>query len=43
MSNAISHAIRGTSSNSNGVSTLGMGADGSDNQGQMQDLINKGG
>jgi hypothetical protein len=40
MSNAISHAIRGTSS-SNGVSTPSMGGDSSYNPQQMQDLINK--
>ena len=34
-------AISGTSNNSNGVGTLGIGADGSYNQSQMQDLINK--
>ena len=37
----LSNAISGTSNNSNGVSTLGMGADGSYNPSQMQDLINK--
>ncbi len=31
----------GTSNNSNGVGTLGQGADSSYNQSQMQDLINK--
>ena len=33
--------IAGTSSNSNAVSTLGIGADGGYNPSQMQDLINK--
>ena len=37
----LSNAISGTSNNSNGVGTLGMGADGGYNQSQMQDLINK--
>jgi hypothetical protein len=37
----LSNAISGTSNNSNSVSTLGQGADGSYNQTQMQDLINK--
>lgn len=37
----LSTAIGGTSNNSNGVGTLGQGADGSYNQSQMQDLINK--
>ena len=41
LSNAIANALAQTSNNSNGVSTLGMGADGSYNQQQMQDLINK--
>ena len=40
-SNDLSNAISGTSNNSNNVSTLGQGADGSYNQSQMQDLINK--
>ena len=39
--NDLNNAIAGTSNNSNGVSTLGQGADGSYNQTQMQDLINK--
>ena len=39
--NDLNNAISGTSNNSNGVGTLGMGADGSYNQSQMQDLINK--
>jgi hypothetical protein len=34
-------AISGTSANTNSVGTLGQGADGSYNQSQMQDLINK--
>jgi hypothetical protein len=37
----LSNAISGTSNNSNGVSTLGQGADGSYNQSQMQDVLNK--
>ncbi|MBK8036879.1 MAG: hypothetical protein IPK22_07035 [Verrucomicrobiaceae bacterium] len=40
-SNDLSNAISGTSNNCNNVSTLGQGADGSYNQSQMQDLINK--
>jgi hypothetical protein len=39
--NDLNNAIAGTSNNSNGVGALGMGADGSYNQSQMQDLINK--
>ena len=39
--NDLSNAISGTSNNSNNVSNLGMGADGSYNPSQMQDLINK--
>ena len=39
LNNAIANALQQTSSN--GVGTLGMGADGSYNQSQMQDLINK--
>jgi hypothetical protein len=39
--NDLNNAISGTSNNSNGVGTMGMGADGSYNQSQMQDLINK--
>jgi len=38
---AIANALLSTSNNTNGVSTLGMGADGSYNPSQMQDLINK--
>jgi hypothetical protein len=42
VSNAqLNSAISGTSNNTNGVSTLGQGADSSYNQSQMQDLINK--
>jgi hypothetical protein len=37
----LNNAIAGTSNNTNGVSTLGIGADGSYNPSQMQDLINK--
>jgi hypothetical protein len=37
----LSNAISGTSNNSNGVSTMGIAADGSYNPGQIQDLINK--
>ncbi len=41
LNNAIANALAQTSANSNGVGTLGMGADGGYNQQQMQDLINK--
>ena len=41
VSNAIASALQQTSANSNGVSTLGQGADGSYNQTQMQDVLNK--
>ena len=41
LNNAIANALSQTSANSNGVGTLGQGADGSYNQSQMQDLINK--
>ena len=41
LNNAIANALAQTSNNSNGVGTLGMSADGSYNQSQMQDLINK--
>ena len=41
LSNAIASVLQQTSNNSNGVGTLGMGADGNYNQQQMQDLINK--
>ena len=37
----LNSAISGTSANTNSVGTLGQGADGSYNQSQMQDLINK--
>ena len=39
--NDLNNAISGTSNNSNGVGTLGQGADGSYNQQQMQDVLNK--
>lgn len=41
LANAIANALQQTSANSNGVSNFGQGADGSYNQSQMQDLINK--
>ena len=41
LNNAIANALAQTSNNSNGVSNFGQGADGSYNQTQMQDLINK--
>jgi hypothetical protein len=41
LNNAIANALAQTSNNSNGVSTLGQGADGSYNQSQMQDVLNK--
>ena len=41
LNNSIANALAQTSNNSNGVGTLGMSADGSYNQTQMQDLINK--
>jgi hypothetical protein len=41
LNNSIANALAQTSNNSNGVGTLGMSADGSYNQSQMQDLINK--
>ncbi|WP_395717870.1 hypothetical protein [Prosthecobacter sp.] len=41
LNNAIANALQQTSSNSNGVSTLGQSADYSYQQWQMQDLINK--
>ncbi|MBL9113897.1 MAG: hypothetical protein JNJ83_02745 [Verrucomicrobiaceae bacterium] len=37
----ISNALQQTSNNSNGVSTLGQGADGSYNQSQMQQVLDK--
>jgi hypothetical protein len=39
--NDLNNAISGTSNNSNAVGTLGQGADGNYNQGQMQDVLNK--
>ena len=41
LNNAIANALVQTINNSNGVGTLGIGADGGYNQQQMQDLINK--
>ena len=41
LNNAIANALQQTSNNSNGVGTMGIGADGGYNQQQMQDLINK--
>lgn len=41
LNNAVANALALTSNNSNGVGTLGIGADGGYNQTQMQDLINK--
>ena len=41
LSSTITNALAQTSNNSNGVNTLGMGADGGYNPSQMQDLINK--
>ena len=41
LNSAIANALAQTSNNSNGVGTLGIGADGGYNQQQMQDLINK--
>ena len=41
LNNAIANALAQTSNNSNGVTTLGQGADGSYNQSQMQDVLNK--
>ena len=41
LNNAIANALSQTSNNSNGVSTLGQGADGGYNQSQMQDVLNK--
>ena len=37
----LANAIAGTSNNSNAVATLGLSADGSYNQTQMQDVLNK--
>ena len=41
LNNAIANALAQTSNNSNGVSTMGQSADGSYNQSQMQDVLNK--
>ena len=41
MNATVASAVSGTSSNSNSVGTLGMSADGSYSQGQMQDVMNK--
>lgn len=41
LNNPIANALAQTSNNSYGVSTLGQGADGSYNQSQMQDVLNK--
>ena len=41
MNATVASAVGGTSSNSNSVGQLGMSADGSYNQGQMQDVMNK--
>lgn len=41
LNNAIANALAQTSNNSNGVGTLSQGADGSYNQTQMQDVLNK--
>ena len=41
LNNAIANALAQTSNNSNGVSTMGQSADGSYNQTQMQDVLNK--
>ncbi|MBL9114787.1 MAG: hypothetical protein JNJ83_07235 [Verrucomicrobiaceae bacterium] len=41
LNNAIANALAQTSNNSNSVSTLGQGADGSYNPSQMQDVLNK--
>ena len=41
LANAIANALQQTSANSNSVGTLGIGADGSYNQSQMQDVLNK--
>ena len=41
LNNAIANALQQTSNNSNGVGTLGQGADGGYNQTQMQDVLNK--
>jgi hypothetical protein len=41
LNNTVASALQQTSNNSNAVSTLGQGADGNYNQGQMQDVLNK--
>ena len=41
MNATVASAVSGTSNNSNSVGQLGMSADGSYNQGQMQDVMNK--
>ena len=41
LNNATANALAQTSNNSNGVSNFGQGADGSYNQTQMQDVLNK--
>ena len=41
LANAIASAITGTSNNSNSVGTVGQGADGSYNQNQMQNVLDK--
>ena len=41
LANAVAAAIAGTSSNSNGVSTIGQFADGGYNQSQMQAVLDK--
>ena len=41
LNNAIANALAQTSNNSNGVGTLSQGADGSYNQSQMQQVLDK--
>ena len=41
MNATVASAVSGTSSNSNSVGTLGMSADSSYSQGQLQDVMNK--
>ena len=41
LNNATANALSQTSNNTNGVGALGQGADGSYNQTQMQDVLNK--
>ena len=41
MNATVANAVSGTSSNSNSVGTLGMSADSSYSQGQLQDVMNK--